>query len=86
MIKRLKEAVSTSVILCVAGNNVFVKYQRHSNMRYKKCIANMPAPVSGEYVSGCLLAVSINVSISMFIKPHYYFFLKRYVFVPLQTS
>ena len=45
------------VILCVAENNAFVQYQRHSNMRYKKRISNMPALVSGEYVSGCLLAV-----------------------------
>ena len=59
MIRRLKEAVSTSVILCVAKNNVFVQYERHSNMRYKKCISNMPARVSGEYVSGCLLAVRL---------------------------
>ena len=27
-------------------------------MRNKKCIRNMPAPVSGAYVSRCLLAVS----------------------------
>ena len=62
MIKRLNEAVSSSVILCVAENNTFVQYQRHSNIKYKKCISNMPAPVSGEYVSGCLLAVRVRMA------------------------